>query len=88
MSQQPIDDFPALSLRDITEILVKSYKLHEGRFETALSFDIGVATMATPVSAIPVPTIMTSVVAMQLRRVPDDIELRPDMVDAAQANPA
>ncbi len=88
MSQQAINDFPPLSLRDITEMLVKSYQLHEGRFETALSFDIGVATVSTPMSTVPVPTIMTSVVAVQLRRVPDEVELRPDMVDAAQFNPS
>lgn len=89
-AQLPIDELPPLlGLRDLTEILIKHYGYREGKFETALTFDIGVGPMVRPGAPTPCPTVFASVVGVQLRTLPKDADPNgPDVVDAAEVNPA
>lgn len=90
-TEQPqlIEASPMLGLRDLTEILIKHYGHREGRFETAITFDIGIAPIVRPGTQSPTPTVLTSFVGLTLQKIPDGTESKnPDIVDAAKVNPA
>ena len=84
------DPHPMLTLRDITEVLIKHYGHHDGKYEVLLSFDIGVGPFIRPGSSGPTPTAFMSIAGLQLSRVADGQEIsNPNgVVDAAIVNPA
>jgi hypothetical protein len=78
-----------LSLRDLTEVLIKHYGHHEGKFEALISFDVGVGPFIKPGNSGPAPTVFMSIAGMQLSRVVDgQPSNNPDgILDAAVVNP-
>lgn len=79
-------EFPFLSLKDVTALLIKSYSLHEGRFELSIELKIAVGTMG-PTPDETLPGGMIGVSGMTLAKVTDD-NFHPNVVDAAIVNPA
>jgi hypothetical protein len=73
----------ALSLRDITELLIKHYGFNEGKFELLIEFQIGTG-MTSPIPGQPFLGAFVGVSKIGL--VPAAIE-SPNAVDAAVVNP-
>lgn len=73
-----------LSLQDMTALLLKERGIHEGIYELAVSFNIGVGGFAAPSGDVN-PSVMVSVVGFDLRRAPDTNG--PLVVDASKVNP-
>lgn len=74
-----------LSLREVTELLIKHYDLHEGNYDLLMEFQLGVGLVAQNPEQIPAPTAMVGISRLGLTRA----EIAsPNTVDAAIANPA
>jgi len=80
-SQSPID--PPLSMRDLTEVLVKHYGIHEGRYDLLVEFQVGMGSFG-PTPETQCPGAMVSISRVGL--MPSILETV-GTVDAAQVNP-
>lgn len=74
-------------LQELAEILVRHYQLHEGRYQLAIGFRLGVGIVPGPEGARPLPGAILGVENVNLVPVPPDSR-SPDIVDAALVNPA
>jgi hypothetical protein len=81
-SKLPIAD--PLSLRELAEVLVKHYDIHEGKYDLALELQVGVGLVG-PDPGSQLPGAMVSVSRIGLTRATD---IRATTVDAAVVNPA
>lgn len=75
-----------ISLKELTEIVVKHFHLHEGRYELAVGLRVAVGKFQLTEDAGPVPGSFVGVENMRLARVPDDAT-GANVVDAAVTNP-
>ena len=75
---------PMTSLRELTEMLVRKYDLHEGIYDLALEYRIGLGG-AGPSEEQRYPTAMVSITSVGLTKAEKH---GPTTVDAAQVNPA
>jgi hypothetical protein len=74
-----------LSLREVTELLIKHYDLHEGNYDLLMEFQLGVGLVAQNPEQSPAPTAMVGISRLGLTRA----EIAsPNTVDAATINPA
>lgn len=74
---------PVLSMRDLTEILLRHYGIHEGRYDLLVEFQIGTGPIGSdPANKIPGAVIGISKVGL---RVSSESNL--NSVDAAMVNP-
>jgi hypothetical protein len=73
-----------LSMRELSEVLVKHYGIHEGKFDLMIEFQIGMGAVG-PDPANVTPGAMIGVSRVGL--IPVDV-MGPTTVDAAIANPA
>lgn len=88
MSQSTIEK-PLLNMKEITEVLIKHYGIHAGKFETALTFDVGFGPFKREGTDIVAPTMFSSFMGLQLREVPEgEGGNNPNIVDASAVNPA
>jgi len=87
MSTPPISPenvpFPAMTLKEIAEILIKEKNLHEGLFDLSIEFQIAVGGVG-PAPDVAVPGAMIGVSKIGLMQTQ---LLGPHTVDAAQVNP-
>jgi hypothetical protein len=77
----PISD--PLSLRELAEVLIKHYEIHEGNYDLALEFQIGVGQVG-PNPELQLPGAMVSVSRIGLIQATN---IRPTTVDASIVNP-
>lgn len=82
--QQPGAVKDPLSLRDLTEVLIKHYELHDGKFDLLMEFQIGVGHVAQTPEHQPSPTAMVSISRLGLRQA---VIESPNTVDASIVNP-
>lgn len=68
-------------------LLVRQFQLHTGRYQLAIGFRLGVGSVPGPDGSQPVPGAMMGVENVSLIPVPDNIS-GPNIIDAAQVNPA
>lgn len=85
--QQPINapQFPSLSLRDMTELLIKHYDVHSGLYDVGLQFKVSVGAMTNNQNGEILPGGMFGVASFTLVPAP---KAGPHTVDAAVVNPA
>jgi hypothetical protein len=83
-TQQPSPVSAPLSLRELTEVLIKHYGLHEGHYDLFMEFQVGIGGVAQQPESIPLPTAMISVSKLGLTKVPT---ITKSSVDAALINP-
>ena len=76
--RQPLD------CKKLTEVLIKHYDLHEGKFYLMLNFQIGTGTFGPTSDAI-CPTAMVGISKFGLMESAEDT---PNTIDAAKVNPA
>ncbi|MDP1966926.1 MAG: hypothetical protein Q8K93_32555, partial [Reyranella sp.] len=76
-----------ISLKELTEIVVKHYQLHEGRYELAMGLRVAVGKFQLSEEVGPVPGSFVGIENVRLARVPDDAQ-GTIVVDAAHSNPA
>lgn len=74
-----------VSLREITELLIKHYGLHEGHFDLLMEFQIGVGIISQQIEQQPSPTAMVGISRLGLTHA---TTISPNTVDAAIINPA
>lgn len=77
---------PLLSPKELTELLVKHYDLHEGRYALALEFAMGFG-MIGPTHDQSLPGAMLGLSKLGIKQV-EDSEVSPHTVDASEVNPA
>lgn len=80
-SNIPVSD--PLTLRELAEVLVKHYGIHEGNYDLALEFQIGVGQVG-PEPESQLPGAMISISRIGLIQATD---IRATTVDAAEVNP-
>ncbi|MBE0436404.1 MAG: hypothetical protein IBX56_11445 [Methylomicrobium sp.] len=74
---------PVLSLRDLTELLVKHYGIHEGKYDLLMEFQIGTGMFGpTPEATLPSALVGISKIGLMPTRVESATT-----VDAAIVNP-
>ena len=79
MSHQPL----SLDLKDITEILVKHFELHDGKYDISIEFNIGVGAVG-PDEQSRLPGAMIAVSRIGVMQANQD---GPATVNAAEINP-
>lgn len=80
----PVPVEPALSIREITELLVRHHDLHEGLYDLMTQYHIGSGGVG-PVPGELLPGLMIGLARIGLVKVPI---AGPNSVDASQVNPA
>lgn len=80
----PVPVEPALSIREITELLVRHHGLHEGIYDLMTQFHIGSGGVG-PAPGELLPGLMIGLARIGLMKVP---VAGPNSVDASQSNPA
>lgn len=70
----------------VAELLLKHLGIHEGRYEVAIGFRIGVGPVQGPPDTPPIPGATVGIEGFSLVTVPADAE-GPNIVDAALVNP-
>lgn len=75
------------SLSDLTTLLIKENGLHEGYFETAITFNLGIGAFANGPGLPPLPGAFFGVESFALRSVQPEHANNPNVVDAAVVNP-
>lgn len=79
---KPVD--APLSMRDLTTVLIKHYKINEGRFDLLIEFHIGMGAVGpTPDAMVPGAMIGVSKIGLMPSKATG-----PTTVDAAIVNPA
>ena len=73
-----------ISLREITELLIKHYDLHEGNYDLLMEFQLGVGLIAQNLEQPPAPTAMVGISRLGLTSAP---VISPNTVDASAVNP-
>lgn len=73
-----------LSMRELTEVLIKHYGIHEGRHDLMIAYQIGMGGVG-PDNANISPGVMIGISKVGLMPSPND---GPNTVDAAIVNPA
>lgn len=81
INQQPVGE--PLSIRDLTEMLVKHYDLHEGRYDLLIEFSIGIGAVGPSQDKV-TPGAMIGVQRFSLAKT---LANSPSSVDAALVNP-
>jgi|APFre7841882654_1041346.scaffolds.fasta_scaffold15593_3 hypothetical protein len=74
-----------ISLREITELLIKHYDLHEGNYDLLLEFQMGVGMASQNLEQPPSPTAMIGISRLGLIQAPVN---SPSTADASIVNPA
>lgn len=77
----------SFSHSDLTTLLIKANGLHEGHFETAITFNLGIGAFASGPGQPPLPGAFFGVESFALREVPPEQASNPNVVNAAIANP-
>lgn len=76
-----------MDLKELATLLVRQFQLHEGRYQLAIGFRLGVGPVPGPEGSQPVPGAMMGVENIGLIPAPDDAK-GPNIIEAAQVNPA
>lgn len=74
---------PPISIKDLTEVLVKHYGIHEGQYDLLVEFQIGTGA-AGPTPDRVVPSAMIGIAGVGLVNSPRP---GPNTIDAAEVNP-
>ncbi|MDD2932626.1 MAG: hypothetical protein PHO76_01960 [Methylotenera sp.] len=82
-TEQQISPFPPMSLKELAEFLIKQKKIHEGKFDLSIEFQIGVGGVG-PTPETVVPGAMIGVSKIGLIYTSQD---GPHTVDASVVNP-
>jgi hypothetical protein len=82
-SAQPSKELPPVSVRELTELLVRHYGLTEGRWVLGMNFVVKTGNLEVETGQ-RLPGVLTSINAFALARVTGD---GPEVVDAALVNP-
>lgn len=72
---------------DLTALLIKANGLHEGLYETAITFSMGIGAFAHGPGQPPLPGAFFGVESFALRQVSPEHAGNPNVVDAAKVNP-
>ncbi len=73
-----------ISLRKVTELLIKHYDLHEGNYDLLMEFQLGVGLIAQSPELPIAPTAMVGISRLGLTHAP---VVSPNTVDASVVNP-
>ena len=82
-TNQQVEPFASMALKEIAEILVKEKKLHKGFFDLSVEFQIAVGGIGPSPESI-APGVMVSLSRIGLVKAQ---QLGPNTVDAALVNP-
>lgn len=83
----PIDAKAAsVGLVPLTELLIKHFGIHEGRFVLGVNLRIGVGAVPGPEGAMPLPGALMGVEGLHLVPAQDNAN-GPEVIDAARVNP-
>lgn len=80
---QPVPMEPSLSIRQLTELLVRHLDLHDGLYDLMTHFSIGTGPVGPSLNELS-PGLMVGLTGVGLIKVPT---AGPNSVDAAQVNP-
>lgn len=78
---------PTLSIPDLTVLLIKTNKLHQGLYELAITFRMGVGAIGGGPGMAPVPGAIFGVESLGLQVVDPSKAGSPNVVDASVVNP-
>lgn len=81
---QPVPMEPSLSIRQLTELLVRHLDLHDGLYDLMTHFSIGTGPVGPSLNELS-PGLMVGLTGVGLIKVP---AAGPNSVDASQVNPA
>jgi hypothetical protein len=78
----PVGSIPTMTLRDLAIVLIRHYKLHSGRYEVSVNFQLGVGGVGDPANLSPGAVLALRGIGLALAQ-----HETPNAVDAAEVNP-